>query len=164
MRETWTGVDATQRQLWDAIERRGAGMLSLTKSGLHAQPMLAFLERRRKRLWFIASRDNDLVREVGDGASCAFVFQDDDMMASISGALHLVDDRRRMARLWNTMTAAWLPEGLHDPKLTLVRMDCVDAEVWVAGLGLTKIAWEIAWTAGSPQVADMGAGPHVTLH
>ncbi|HEY3949209.1 pyridoxamine 5'-phosphate oxidase family protein [Phenylobacterium sp.] len=164
MSKVWIDLDATQRQLWDAIERRRAGMLSLTKSGLHAQPMLASVERRRKRLWFIASRENDLVREVGEGASCAFVFQDDEMMASISGALHLVDDRRRMSRLWNPMTAAWLPEGLHDPKLTLVRMDCVDAEVWVAGVGLTKIAWEIAWTAGAPQVMDVGGGRHATLH
>jgi general stress protein 26 len=164
MDANWDGLAKTQQQLWEAIERRRAGMLSLTKSGLHAQPMLAFVERRRKRLWFFASREHDLAREIGDGASCAFVFQDGDLMASISGALHLADDRRRMARLWNPMVADWLHEGLHDPKLTLLRMDCVDAEVWVAGVGLTKIAWELAWDTGAPQVLDVSGRALATLH
>lgn len=159
------GLARTQQQLWEAIERRQAGMLSLSKSGLHAQPMLAFVERRRKRLWFIASRDDDLAREVGDGGCCAFVFQDGDLMASISGALHVIEDRRRMARLWNSTVAAWLGDGLHDPKLTLLRMDCVDAEVWMAGVGLTKIAWELAWDTGAPpQVLDMSGRAQATLH
>jgi general stress protein 26 len=164
MAGNWDGLDTTQDQLWSAIDRRPAGMLSLTKSGQHAQPMLAFVERRRKRLWFIASRDNDLTREVGDGASCAFVVQDGDLMASISGALHMVDDRKRLARLWNPTVAAWMAGGLEDPKLTLLRMDCIDAEVWVSGMGLTKIAWEIAWNAGAPKVLDMGGRTPSTLH
>ena len=94
------GGDATQQQLWDAIESRGIGMLELSNSGLHAQPMLAFVERRRKRLWFIARRDTDLAQSIGDGGCCAFIFQDGDLMASIAGALRLVEDRRRMAEPW----------------------------------------------------------------
>src|SRR5437763_1813977 len=109
--------DAAQAKLWEAIEARRIGMLGLTKSGLHAQPMIAFVERRRNRLWFIARRDTDFVRSVGDGASGDFVLQDGELMASISGALNLVEDRRRMARYWNAAVAAWLPEGLHDPRL-----------------------------------------------
>ena len=164
MAGNWDGLDTTPEQLWAAIDRRRAGMLSLTKSGQHAQPMLAFVERRRKRLWFIASRENDLAREVGEGGSCAFVVQDGDLMASVSGALHLVDDRKRLARLWNPAVAAWLAEGVEDPKLVLLRMDCIDAEVWVSGMGLTKIAWEIAWNAGAPKVLDMGGRAQSTLH
>src|SRR5450755_2151001 len=113
--------DATQTRLWESIETRRIGMLGLTKSGLHAQPMLAFVERRRKRLWFITRNDTDLVRSVGDGGSGDFVFQDGDLMASISGSLNLVEDRRRMGRYWNAAVSAWLPEGLHDPRLILLR-------------------------------------------
>jgi general stress protein 26 len=156
--------DATQQRLWAAIETRRVGMLGLTKSGLHAQPMLAFVDRRSKRLWFIARTDTDLVQSVGEGGCCAFVFQDGDLVASISGALSLVDDRRRMARYWNAAVAAWLPEGLHDPKLTMLRMDCVDAEVWIAGLGLTKFTWEIA-RGGAPLLSfEIGGRAEATLH
>ena len=158
------GGDAILQRLWDAIATRRMGMLGLTKSGLHAQPMLAFVERRHKRMWFMARRDTDLVRSIGDGGCSAFVFQDNDLLASISGALRVVEDRRRMARYWNAAVAAWLPEGLHDPKLTLLCMDCVDAEVWVAGVGLTKFTWELAWPGANPQVLDVAVPRHATLH
>lgn len=156
--------DVTQQQLWDAIETRRIGMLGLTKSGLHPQPMLAFVERRRKRLWFIARTDTDLAQSIGAGGCCAFVFQDGDLMASVGGALSLVDDRRRMSRYWNAAVAAWLPEGLHDPKLTLLCMDCVDAEVWMAGVGLTKFAWESAWGAAPLRPLEMSGRAQATLH
>ena len=163
IKTTYEG-NATQQRLWAAIETRGVGMLGLTKSGLHAQPMLAIVERRRKRLWFIARTDTDLVQSVGDGGCCAFVFQDGELIASIGGALSRVDDRRRMARCWNAAVAAWLPEGPDDPKLTMLCMDCVDAEVWVAGLGLTKFTWEIGWGAAPLQAFEMSGRAQATLH
>jgi general stress protein 26 len=155
--------DAIQARLWDAIERRQIGMLDLAKSGLHAQPMIAFVERRRKRLWFIVRSDNDLVRSVGDGGCSAFLVQDGELMASVAGALCVVEDRRRIARYWNAAVAAWLPEGAHDPRLTLLRMDCVDAEVWIAGMGLTKFVWEVAWAGEHPRPVFERPG-QATLH
>ncbi|THD64714.1 pyridoxamine 5'-phosphate oxidase family protein [Phenylobacterium sp.] len=157
--------EAVQKLLWGAIAERGAGMLSLTKSGLHAQPMLAIAERRCNRLWFVARRDSELAREIGDGGCCAFVYQDGDLMASISGALHLAEDRHRLARYWSAKVAAWAPEGPKDPRLTLLRMDCVDAEVWLAGFGLSKFVWEIAGPGGRPQpLLDLADRAHATLH
>lgn len=156
--------EATQRQLWQAIETHRSGMLSLTKSGLHPQPMLAFVEQRRRRLWFVARTDTELAQSIGSGACCAFIFQGGDLMASVGGALSAVDDRRRIARCWNAALSAWLPEGPHDPKLTMLRMDCVDAEVWVTGLGLTKFNWEAAWGA-APLRRSETVGRHLaTLH
>jgi general stress protein 26 len=156
--------DASQAELWQAIERRGIGMLELTSSGLHAQPMVAFVERRRKRLWFIARTDTDLVRSIGEGGCCAFVVQDGDLLASVAGALCVVDDRRRLARYWTPAVAAWLPEGRRDPRLTLLRMDCVDAEVWLSALGPTRLSWEIAWAGPQPRLAQFGRSGHPTLH
>jgi general stress protein 26 len=156
--------DATQDRLWQAIEMLGAGMLSLTKSGLHAQPMIAVAERRRKRLWFIARSDTDLVRTIGDGGACMFTLQGQDLLASVAGELSIVHDRRRMGRYWSAKVAAWLPEGPTDPGLVLLRMDCVDAELWMSGLGLTKFAWEIAWSGAYPKRPELGARAAATLH
>jgi len=156
--------EAAQARLWQIVEAQGVGMLSLTKSGLHAQPMIAFAERRRKRLWFIARRDTDLVRSIGDGGVGMFVLQGADVLASVAGEISIVQDRRRMARYWNPQVAAWLPEGPNDARLTLLRMDCVDAELWVSGLGLTKFAWEIAWSGPRPQTLEFGPRGLATLH
>jgi general stress protein 26 len=156
--------DATQDRLWEAIETRRVGMLSLTKSGLHPQPMIAFVERRRRRLWFIARSDTDLVRTIGEGGACMFAMQDGELLASVAGELSVVQDRRRMARCWNAKVADWLPEGLDDPKLTMLRLDCVDAELWVSGFGLTKFAWEIGWTGPYPQIPALAGRAVATLH
>lgn len=156
--------EAASVRLWQAIEARGIGMLSLTKSGLHAQPMIVFTERRRKRLWFIVRVDTDLVRTVGDGGVGMFVLQDGDVLASVAGELAIVADRRRMARYWTPKVAAWLPEGPNDARLTLLRMDCVDAELWVEGLGLTKFAWEIAWSGTHPQRLEFERRGVAILH
>jgi len=158
------GRDDALNRLWDAIEVRRLGMLGLTKSGLHAEPMPAFVERRRKRLWFVARTDTDLVQSVGAGAPCMFVLQDDALIASIAGELCLVEDRRRMLRCWNAKVAAWLPEGPHDARLTMLRMDCVDAEVWISGQGLTKFTWEIALPGALPQFLAIDGRPQATLH
>ncbi|MFI4966022.1 MAG: pyridoxamine 5'-phosphate oxidase family protein [Caulobacterales bacterium] len=158
------GRDAAYLRLWDAVETRRIGMLGLTKSGLHAQPAIAFVERRRKRLWFIARTDSDLVRSIGAGSAGMFVLQDAELLVSIAGELSLAEDRRRMARYWTGKLAAWLPEGPGDPRLSLLRMDCVDAELWVAGIGLTKFAWEIAWAGAYPRTLDGDGQALATLH
>ena len=156
--------ETTNARLWQAIETLGMGMLSLTKSGLHAQPMIVFAERRRRRLWFIARLDTDLVRTIGDGGVGMFVLQDNDLLASVAGELTVVQDRRRMQRYWNPKVAGWLPEGAGDARLTMLRMDCVDAELWIEGLGLTKFAWEIAWSGAYPKPLEFDRAGLATLH
>ena len=156
--------ETTQDRLWQVIDRRQAGLLGLTKSGLHAQPMIAFAERRRKRLWFIARTDTDLVRSIGDGGVGMFVLQQEDLLASVAGELTIVQDRRRMARYWTPKVTAWLPEGPNDARLTMLRMDCVDAELWVSGVGLTKFAWEIAWSGAHPKLLEFDRLGLATLH
>ncbi len=139
-------------------------MLGLTKSGLHAQPMIAFVERRRKRIWFIARSDTELVRTIGEGGASMFVIQDTDLLASVSGELAVVQDRRRMTRCWNARVNAWLPEGPNDARLVMLRLDCVDAELWVPGVGLKKFAWEIAWRGPYPKLLELDVPTQATLH
>nr|MEA2796960.1 hypothetical protein [Phenylobacterium sp.] len=161
--ETGRG-DAAPAKLWEAIETRRIGMLGMPGSGLHAQPMIARVERRRKQLWFIARSDTDLVRSIGEAGACMFVVQDGDFLASVSGALSVVHDRKRIARYWTAEVAAWLPGGADDPRLVLLRMDCVDAEVWIAELGMTKFTWESARTGGLRKIVEADGWPDVTFH
>ena len=157
-------TDALETRLWDAVETRRVGMLGLTKSGLHYQPMTAFVDRRRNRIWFFASRDTDLVRSVGDGGSAMFVFQDTGLQASIGGSLSVAVDRRRMDRYWSSAVSAWFPLGKDDPQLTMLRMDCTDAEVSISEIGLTKFVWEVALPATRRRAPDRAGRTAETLH
>jgi general stress protein 26 len=136
--------DTLESRLWDALRQRGVGLLGLTKSGLHPQPAAVFVEQSRRRLWFAAARDTELVAAIGDGSCAMFTAQAPGLLASIGGSLTVEDDPRRLARLSKAMPAAWRAAGPRDPALVLLRMDCVDAEVSLSDAGLIRFVWELA--------------------
>jgi general stress protein 26 len=159
------GGETLESRLWDMIGARSLGLLSLTKSGLHAQPVVAFAEARYKRLWLVAPADCDLVRSIGDDAGSAmFMAQDGDMLASIGGAVRIVNDRRRAERHWNAIAQAWHPDGPLDPNLVLLRLTCLDAEVSISEVGVTKFAWDISRPYRRRPPTRVGGAPAATLH
>ena len=49
----------------------------------------------------------------------------------MQGSLQVDNDRAVIDRLWNRFVAAWFEGGKDDPKLTLLRFDPADAEIWL---------------------------------
>lgn len=155
---------AVQTRLWDQVEKRRVGMLGLIGARQHFQPMTAFVERGDNQLWFFTYRDGDLAESIAGGGSAMFVFQGEDLYACVSGALSLEIDRERMDRYWNPVVAAWYPEGKDDPRLTLIRMDCDDAQVWVTKGGPVRFGWEIAKANASHERPDLGGQTRLDFH
>ena len=140
-------------------------MLGLMADGQHFQPMTAFLDREAQQIWFFTYRDTDLAQAVGDGGGHAmFVFQERDLQACIGGRLTLSHDAERMARFWNPMVAAWYPEGKDDPRLTLLRLDCEDAQVWLTEAGPARFAFEIAKANATGTRPDLGERRDLNFH
>lgn len=159
------GAETLESRLWGMIGARSLGLLSLTKSGLHAQPVVAFPEARYKRVWLAAPADCELVRSISeDAGSAMFMAQDGEMLVSIGGAVRIVNDRRRAERHWNTVAQAWYPEGPRDPKLVLLRLTCLDAEVSISDVGVTKFAWDISRPYRRRPATAIVAGVSATLH
>lgn len=157
---------AVQTRLWDEIEKHQIGMLGLTGGAPQPfQPMTAFLERAVNQIWFFSFKDTDLAEGVGDGAPVMFVFQrDKDIYASIGGRAQLRLDRQRMDRYWNSTVAAWYPGGKDDPRLTMICMDCADAEVWLQEAGPARFAWEIVKANATDRHPDLGVRAHLNFH
>jgi general stress protein 26 len=155
---------AVETRLWTDIEKRQTGMLGLTHSDEHFQPMTAFVERDTSQIWFFTRKDTDLAQQLGQGAKAMFVFQEDKLQACIGGTLSVANDRARMDKYWNAVVAAWYPEGKDDPHLTMLRLDCSDAEVWLSDGGLAKFAFEIAKANATHKTPDVGGRTHLNLH
>jgi general stress protein 26 len=153
--KTLTQTEAQDR-LWDAVEKHQIGMLGATGDGHHFQPMTAFLERETNQLWFFTYDDTDLARSAQMGGEGSFIFQTREVQACIDGTLSVQRDRARMDRYWNAHVAAWYPEGKDDPRLTLLRLDCADAAVWIAEAGPVRYAWEIARANVQGRTPDVG--------
>jgi len=156
---------AVERRLWDEIERHQVGMLGLSGgASQHTQPMTAFVEPENNQIWFFTRTDTDLARELGEGRSAMFVFQHRDVQACIAGDLALQYDRARIDRYWNAVVAAWYPDGREDPRLTLLCLDCTDAQVWISEAGPMRFAWEIAKANTIHKRPQLGGRAHLNFH
>lgn len=80
-----------------------------------------------------------------------------------AGRLSIDHDRARMDRYWNAVVAAWHPKGHRDPGLTLLAMDCEDAQVWVSTAGPMKAVWEIAKANAMRREPEVGTRAHLTF-
>ena len=156
---------AVEERLWKDIKKRGGtGMLGLSGSGDHFQPMTAFVERDTGQIWFFTRKDTDLAKEISGDSPAMFIFQNDNLQACIGGKLSVDHDQKRIDQYWNPVVAAWYPEGKDDPFLTLLRMDCKDAEVWISDDGMIKFAWEIAAANLNHRTPEVGGRAHLDFH
>ncbi len=148
---------AVEKALWDEIEASRFGMLAQVGSGEHFRPMTAFAESESGKLWFYTRADSDLAASVGTGAPALFVFisKDQKMQASIRGELRVTLDVLHRDKYWSAVVSAWFAKGKDDPHLTMLCLECEDAQVWLSDMGALKFGWEIAkanLTGGEPDV------------
>jgi general stress protein 26 len=148
---------AIETRLWKEIEDNRTGMLGLMRDDQHFQPMTAYVEREANEVWFFTYRDTDLAQAIGEaGGHAMFVYQGKDLQACIGGRLSLRHDRERIERYWSPVIAAWYPDGKDDPRLTLLRLDCHDAQVWITEAGPLRFAFEIAKANATKTRPDLG--------
>lgn len=156
---------AIEQKLWKEIEDNRTGMLGLMRDDQHFQPMTAFVERDTNQIWFFTYKDTDLAEAAGQGGGHAmFVYQGKDIQACIGGELTVRQDAARMEKYWSPVVAAWYPEGKDDPRLTMLCLDCHDAQVWVTEAGPLRFAFEIAKANASKSRPDLGERTNLNLH
>ncbi|RED13750.1 pyridoxamine 5'-phosphate oxidase family protein [Pontivivens insulae] len=134
-----------EKQFWDQLDGHTAGMLGVSDSGQHMQPMSHFIDRDEKRLYFFTSRDTDLVRALRPGATAHYTFVNDghDYHCCMKGALTISNDRAKIDEYWSAVVDAWF-DGPRDPQLTLLALDLHDAAIWASTGSAVKFGWEIA--------------------
>lgn len=125
-----------QAKFWKSLKSDMTVMLGLAGVAEgHTRPMTAQVEGDHGPLWFFASTENELVRNLPghDRAIVTFASKGHDLFASVHGRLSLDNDRATIDRLWNPHVAAWYDKGKNDPKLALLRLDPERAEIWESG-------------------------------
>ncbi|PWE29482.1 pyridoxamine 5'-phosphate oxidase family protein [Pararhodobacter marinus] len=131
--------------LQDGLEKVRAGMLGVDGSSQHMQPMTHFPDWEANRIWFLTSKDTDLVRELKSGAPAKFCVTDQEhgFDACIKGHLTEDLDRAKLDEYWSPVAGAWFQGGKDDPKLTMLRFDLVDAALWGSTDSKVKFGFEI---------------------
>lgn len=122
-----------EAKFWSALKSDMTMMLGLdgVEDG-HARPMTAQVEEERGPIWFFTVKDNGIVQQLdhGNRAIATFTSKTHDLFATVHGRLSVDTDPAVVDRLWNRFVAAWYEGGRDDPKLTLLRLDAQQAEIW----------------------------------
>lgn len=122
-----------EQQFWQSLRSDMTMMLWLDSGDAdHARPMTAQILGDRSPIYFFTSKDTALAKRTGGGqaATATFTSKGHDLFATVHGRLAIDNDRATIDKLWNRFVAAWFEGGKDDPKLTLLRFDADQAEIW----------------------------------
>jgi general stress protein 26 len=118
-------------------------------------------------LWFFTAAHTNLARDLpgNPAVNLSFAEPADSLYVSVSGRAELLNDRARIAQLWNPMVAAWFPEGLDDPELRLVKVDAHSAEFWDSKSSRMVQLMKMAQAAltGTPPTTEPGEHGKIQL-
>ncbi|QXV64407.1 pyridoxamine 5'-phosphate oxidase family protein [Mucilaginibacter achroorhodeus] len=83
-------------------------------------------------IWFFTNEYSPKVSEISMENTVSLTYSDveNHTYLSIVGEAKVEDDKAKMKELWNPFVQAFFPEGLDDPKLTLLKVIPNDAEYW----------------------------------
>ncbi len=123
---------ATEDKLHDLLEDFDAAMLvTRTQDGqLRSRPMMLAEVDSEGGLWFVTGRDSAKMDELAQDHHVNVAMQSKRKFVSISGQVRTVDDRDKVAELWNEMWRVWFPGGKGDPNLLLLKVDGEMGEYW----------------------------------
>jgi len=83
-------------------------------------------------LWFFISDTSQLALDINRQQKINVTFAEpaDSVYVSTSGNAEVIKFKEKAAELWNPAVAAWFPEGLDDPHLSLIKFTIHTAEYW----------------------------------
>lgn len=150
--------------LWHELTQVEAGMLGITGSGQHMQPMAHHVDAKAGRLWFLTTSDTDLAKALHPDSVAHFVIISgaQDFYACMSGPIAQRQDKAVLDALWQTSAADHFVDGKDDPALMLIALDLESAAIWAQPQGGSHHAWHVRAAADdSPE--NRGVRNHITF-
>lgn len=110
------------------------GMLTTVNDdqSLSSRPMTQQALEDSGILWFFISDASQLAMDISrhPKINVTFANPSDSVYVAISGHAEIIKFKEKAAELWNPAVAAWFPEGLDDPHLSLIKLSIYNAEYW----------------------------------
>ena len=105
-----------------------------TDCAMRSRPMETVPTHFDGDLWFFATENTGKVEDVQvhPDVNLSYASAEHDRFVSVSGKASLVRDRKKAEALWQEGFLRWIPEGLNDPHLVLLKVSVIEAEYWDA--------------------------------
>lgn len=108
-------------------------------------------------LWFITTREADLVDELLHDSGCAVAMQGDSRYVALRGLAEAQDNIEQIRELWSETMRPWFPHGPTSPRIMLVRFAPLEGEYWdMSGVHMVKMLFRAAkaYAQGKPLSPD----------
>ncbi|WP_414566718.1 MULTISPECIES: pyridoxamine 5'-phosphate oxidase family protein [unclassified Anabaena] len=132
---TSTNRDQQVQQLREIMADINCGMLTTVDQNaqLHSCPMCKSGEISSDgALWFFSYAHSQKVNDIqhNQQVNVSFTSPDQQRYISVSGTAQLVEDRNKMQEKWQPELHTWLPKGLDEPDIILLKVNVHQADYW----------------------------------
>ncbi|GAB2497945.1 pyridoxamine 5'-phosphate oxidase family protein [Arenimonas alkanexedens] len=132
---------------------------------LHSRPMDTQQIDADGMLWFLSSRDSDVVGEVHDHPAVCLTYasREKNTYVCITGKAQEIHDQAKISELWSPEHENYFPGGRDDPALTLLRVIPEHAETWTGPSGTVGRMLAFAVAAITGDAEPMGSKKSLPL-
>ena len=83
-------------------------------------------------LWFLSASDSKKNAEIAMDSSVQLLFQGSQYsdFLTLYGSASINRDKAIIKELWNPILKTWFTEGLDDPRITVIKVEPVEAYYW----------------------------------
>ncbi len=125
---------------------------------IHSRPMGTVDVDEEGDIWFFTNEFSPKVAEVSHENKVLLTYSHpgNNTYLSIKGTASIVEDREKMKKLWNPIIKAFFPDGLDDPKLTLLKVTTAEAEYWDSNSSKMIVGFQMLKAAITGERYDQG--------
>jgi general stress protein 26 len=162
----WSKTESL-KYLQDKINEVRTAMLTTynPETGFHSRPMGTADVDENGDIWFFTNEYSPKASEISVENTVSLTYSDtkNHTYLSIVAEASLVDDKAKMKELWNPFIKAFFPDGLEDPKLTLIKLTPTDAEYWDSSSSSMVVLFNMLKAAVTGKMYDEGKHGKIDL-
>ena len=162
----WSKTESLE-YLQDKIKEVRTAMLTTYNpdKGFSSRPMGTADVDAEGNIWFFTNDHSEKASEISVENTVSLTYSDpkNHTYLSIVGEAGFVDDKAKMKELWNPFVKAFFPDGIDDPKLTLIKITPSDAEYWDSSSSSMVVLFNVLKAAVTGHMYDEGKHGKIEL-
>tara|TARA_R110001583_G_scaffold116274_3_gene266920 strand:+ start:539 stop:1090 length:552 start_codon:yes stop_codon:yes gene_type:complete len=108
---------------------------------LKSRPMETVGINRDGDIYFFTTLSSELIRELTENNQVNLSFsKEDNNFISVSGVTQVIKNKDDLVEFWNSTYEKWIPDGLDNPSIILLKVSLMSAEHWRHNTRLNSIS------------------------
>lgn len=162
----WSKTESL-KYLQEKVKEVKTAMLTTytAENGFSSRPMGTADIDENGDIWFFTNEYSPKASEISVENTVSLTYSDgaNNTYLSLVAEASLVDDKAKMKELWNPFVQAFFPEGIDDPKLTLLKVSPTDAEYWDSNSSSMVVLFNMLKAVVTGKQYDEGKHGHIAL-